>query len=96
MSETWSFFDQGILGNKVSNPPTYDDYLMLCWEFIDRQAKAHSKDLLLGRSNTATPVTAAHKPNAPATDTATRNNRNTATPVAAVAPSPHKGNRRAI
>ena len=55
MRETWSFLDQGILRN-VSDPPTYDDYLRLCWEFVGRQAQEQARDALIGRSKRATPA----------------------------------------
>ena len=65
MAEVWNFLDQGMFANNVHDPPSYDDYLRLCCEYIDRQAKQSAKDLLLGRSGQATPVTPTVAPTAP-------------------------------
>ena len=61
MQQTWSFLDQGILTN-VTYPPTYNDYLRLCWDFVGREAKQQAKNALLGRSSKATPAASGNVP----------------------------------
>ena len=55
MATTWEYVDQGMIPG-VSSTPSYEEVLNLCWSFLERQARNHAKDALMGRSSHVTPV----------------------------------------
>ena len=55
MEETWSLLNNGVLQRMhgLHDPPTYEEYLFLCWDFINRQAREEAKNRITGKFDKA-------------------------------------------